>query len=382
VVTESRETARRGQRGRRRSAYQAVGFALLGLFALGGVATALARSEVPSPIAGAPTIGVPAGDSVNITWLGDTFLGDGAQPFIDANGMSWLGALLPELEFDDVVIANLEGPITLRSEPFDPMQQWSYDSDPSAAVALAAMGIDAVSLGNNHSMDRGAEGLDDTLANAREAGLVAFGAGMNSGEARLPLLVESERITIAILAFSDDGGLKAASSERAGIRRLSLANIKEDIEAVRLAGVDRVIAAVHWGGNYTAVDARQRQWAEALADEGYDMVIGTGPHVVQPIELVKGMPVAFSIGNYVFGTPGRFNGEAQGFGLVLTTAWRDGEDLSIRVRCIQTDNDLVEFQPRACDSKQAESVLSGVSPLLKISADSATMTVPVRATVD
>ncbi len=365
---------RRGQRGRRRAVLNASGFALVGALALGAAAAAIANTQVPSPVAGAPTISGGTGAGLDITWVGDTFLGGGAQPFIDRNGSGWPGSLLPAISPDHVVIANLEGPMTERTEPFDPMQRWSYNSDPATSQGLVAMGIDTVSLANNHAMDRGPEGLQDTLMNAESVGLRAFGAGSTSSEARLPLLIESEGAVVAVLGFSDDGGIKTATNDRPGVRRLSLPNLQADIEAARAAGVDRVIAAVHWGGNYTSLDPRQETWADAFAEAGYDMVVGTGPHVPQPIDVVDGMPVVYSLGNYVFGTPGRFNDEAEGFGLVVTTSLTDANEVTLTARCIQTDNDVVSYQPRPCDPQQTTAVMAGVNPSLVVSGDRATMT--------
>lgn len=367
---------RRGQRGRRRAALTALGFTLVGVLGFIAVAAAITTTDVPDPLAAAPTISHQGSDAVTITWLGDTFLGDAAQPLIDQHGADWPSALLPPLNPQHVVIANLEGPITDISEPFDPMQRWSYNSQAAAAEALSAMGISAISLANNHAMDRGPAGLQDTFANADAAGMYAFGAGHTSNEARLPLLIDSDKGLVGVLGFSDDGGLVTAKADRPGVRRLSLENLEADIDAARAAGVDRVVAAVHWGGNYTSLDPRQRTWAEAFADAGYDMVIGTGPHVVQPIEVVKGMPVVFSLGNYVFGTPGRFP-DHEGYGLVVTTSFTSREEVDVTVRCIQTDNDVVDFQARPCSHDDASAVLSIVNPSLVAAGDSATITLPL-----
>lgn len=339
----------------------AILLAVLALVGLGVVSAALASSEVPSPLAGAPSISGRGGEQVAITWLGDTLLADGADPLIDEHGPSWPGALLPPLEFDHVVIANLEGPLTDRTEPFDPLQRWSYNVRPEAAPALAAMGIDAVSLANNHAMDRGPGGLDDTSAHARAAGIESFGAGATSDEARLPLLVDSEFARIGVLGFSDESGDQTASSERPGVRSLTENNLRADIDRARAGGVDRVVAFVHWGKNYDPVNDRQRAWAQAFADAGYDVVVGTGPHIPQPIEHVDGMPVVYSIGNYVFGTPGRFVDESQGFGLVLTTTFDGTDELTLTARCIQTNNELVDYQPVPCEPLQEAAVLATVN---------------------
>ena len=97
------------------------------------------------------------------------------------------------------------------------------------------------------------------------------------------------------------------------------------------------MAYVQWGENYSPVDERQHAFAHALATAGYDLVIGLHPHVVQPVEIVSGVPVIYSLGNYVFTTAGRFNDAVPGFGLTVTTEFRPGR-LTLTMRCIQTDN--------------------------------------------
>jgi poly-gamma-glutamate capsule biosynthesis protein CapA/YwtB (metallophosphatase superfamily) len=368
------------RRARRRARRAAALTATVGVLALGSVAAALSLNPVPSPVAGAFEIEMAAGKPLTITWLGDTFMGDEADRVIDQHGLAWLSGNLPPLDPDHAVIANLEGPITEHTEAFDPMQRWTYSARLSVAPHLKELGIDALQLANNHAMDRGPIGLADTVANLTAAGLGSFGAGASSNEARLPVLVKGNGMTIAVAGFEDDGGLKTASLLRPGVRRLSLENIAADIDAARRAGADRVVAAVHWGGNYTGLDERQRLWAKSLADAGYDLVIGTGPHIVQAIEVLDGMPVVYSLGNYVFGTPGRFNPSAQGFGLVLTTTFSERDEIAVVARCIQNDNEIVQFQARPCDRAQAAMIFGETNPgLVQVGDDTATMTLPLRS---
>ena len=203
-------------------------------------------------------------------------------------GPTWAAANVPPPSDADVVIANSEAPITPRVEPFDLLQQFSYQQQPACAKALADLGIDVIALANNHTMDRGPLGLADTMAQARAAGLLTFGAGATSEQARLPLLIETDIGVLAVVGLSDDGGVKIARRDRPGIRRLNQANIVDDLELARRAGADWVVAYVQWGENYSPVDERQRAFAHALATAGYDLVIGLHPHVVQPVEIVYG----------------------------------------------------------------------------------------------
>ena len=87
-----------------------------------------------------------------------------------------------------------------------------------------------------------------------------------------------------------------------GTTTLSPESVVRGRDLARAAGADWVVAVVDWGTNYDTVQPQQRYWAEVLAAAGYDLVVGSGPHIAQPIEMVGSTPVAFSVGNFVYGT--------------------------------------------------------------------------------
>lgn len=301
---------------------------------------------------------------LSIGWLGDTMLGDGAKADLETKGYQWAFDLLPPATDVDFTIVNAEAPVTLRTKPWDPTSPYSYNVPPVAAHAMAQAGVDAISLANNHSMDRGPAGLRDTMANARAAGMTAFGGGRNTQQAARPLLIKSSVATVAVVAFGEDFGEDSnVTRETPGAMVLSAKSIQRAVSSARKAGADAVVAYVHWGDNYTAINAQQRFWARQFAAAGYSLVVGTGPHVAQPIRYLRGMPVVYSIGNFVFGTPGRFGRFHQpGVGLTLTAQWTDAVAFRLLVGCLAVDNDTVDYQPRACAPEQAAQVLPGLSP--------------------
>jgi poly-gamma-glutamate capsule biosynthesis protein CapA/YwtB (metallophosphatase superfamily) len=303
----------------------------------------------------------------NILWAGDTLLADAAQPYLDEYGYQWPFEYLSGLLQADYAILNGEGPVTGLTEPWDPDQTWSYNADPQAAAALAALGFDAVGLSNNHALDRGPEGLMDTWTHLGEVGLVPFGAGRDVSQAESSLLIYTPYGVVGVVGLSLDwGAARTAEVGQAGTIPLSENSIQRGYDLARKAGADWVVAFVHWGRNYAEVDSEQRAWAKAFSRAGYALVIGTGAHVVQPIEVIKGMPVVYSLGNFVFGTPGRFTEEFPGFGLlVVSPLGPDGFEL-LQIRCIQTDNDLVEFQPRPCTAEQTGEVLGELNTDIEV----------------
>ena len=378
VSVVSRRTRRRRLPPKLRRA--SIALALAGVLCLGGVVAANAGQSVPNPAEGAPRISRPLKDGkASITWVGDTLFGDAGQPLIDQNGLAWPAARVPLPNDSDVVIANAEGPFTDQLGLADPLQKYSYKAQPRTAGAFAALGIDAVSLSNNHVMDYGAPGMLDTIANAGKNGLRTFGAGATRQQARLPLMIETDIGTIGVVGFSDDSGPNIARSDRPGVHQLNAASMADGITLARRAGADFVVAHVQWGEGYAPVDSRQRAFALAFAAAGYDLVIGLHPHVVQPVEVINGVPVVYSLGNYVFMTPGRFSDAAPGFGLIVTTEFRATGHLVIRMRCIQTDNAVVSFQPRPCDSAQSPALLGSLNVRAVVSGDVATLDVPLRS---
>ncbi|MEO6199779.1 MAG: CapA family protein [Cryobacterium sp.] len=307
-------------------------------------------------------------DVLNLQFLGDTMIGDGAVPLVAAQGYDApLNGVRPLLD-GDFVIANAEAPIGLQTVPANPGKAYSYNSDPEAAAALRRAGVDALGLGNNHSMDMGLPGLQDTIKFASANDLLTFGAGADLTEAERPLLVRSTLGTVGIVALGENfGQASKASAGNSGTVVLSPATVQRGIDLARTAGADWVIAYVHWGDNYQDTNAQQRYWAKMLVAAGYDLVVGTGPHTSGPIEFIGSVPVAYSIGNFVFGAPGRFASFGKsGIGLSLNVKLSRSAPTSISVRCILADNFVVDFVPQACPDAVTRAVMPRVNPRLYV----------------
>ncbi len=354
---------------------------LLAAAGMAACAPAPVTAEVPDAPAGSPAPrdavmgGVVVRDAlpgsasgpVTILWAGDTLLADAAQERLEQNGYQWpFEHLLPLLDADYIIV-NQEGPITVLEEKFDPDQRWSYNAQPEAAAALAAVGIDAVGLSNNHAMDRGPVGLADTIRHLDEAGVRAFGAGLNLAQAEAPLLIDTPHGAVGVVGLSLDWGAnRTAGPEQAGTVVINEQSIRRGYELARAAGARWVVAYVHWGANYEPVGRREREWAAGFARAGYSLVIGHHPHVQQPIDVMDGMPVVYSLGNFVFGSKGRFDRDYPGYGLIAVSVLGPDGFESLRLRCILTDNYLVQYQPRPCNPAQSEAVLSSLHPGVEV----------------
>lgn len=318
------------------------------------------------------TQSIPA-EPFRITFAGDTLLGDAALPSLDQHGYVWaFNHIHLLMNSSDYSILNAEAPITTLVTPFDPEQRWSYSMNPETAIALTQMGFDAVGLSNNHAMDRGGQGIIDTWANLQENGLKRFGAGLNKTQAEKPLIIETTYGKVGVVALSNNWGIeRTASDNQPGTIPFSKDSILHGYVIARRAGAKWVVAFVHWGMNYSEVGEDQRYWANVFADTGYALVIGHGAHNLQSVEIVQGIPVVYSIGNYVFGTPGRFDTKFPGFGMLVTAELgREGFEQLI-LNCIQTDNEQVSFQPRPCTEAQIRSAFTPLNESLVITPDHA-----------
>ncbi len=329
-------------------------------------ALAFATRDVVGPPARTPERNFACDDCQWIVLTGDILLGDGAAETIAAEGWDYpLAGIRPLLDAD-FTIGNAEAPITADRTPYDPDRRWSYNAEPEAAAALARAGFDALGLANNHVMDRGPNGIADTLRHIRAAGMRAFGAGATAAIAAEPLMIDTRAGKVAIVALGHDREPLVATGDRAGLAPVSRAGIERGIALARARGAVATIGYVHWGDNYAPVDSDQRDAARELAAAGYDLVLGHHAHVVQPVERIDGLPVAFSLGNFVFGTPGRYTDEFPGYGLVARVAI-DAQGLrGLELRCVETDNERVRYQPRPCDVATAHGVFARFAPSMVV----------------
>jgi poly-gamma-glutamate capsule biosynthesis protein CapA/YwtB (metallophosphatase superfamily) len=310
-------------------------------------------------------VGAAGARPYTVLWLGDSLLGDAAEPALRANGYRWAFAHFPSLDEADLTVVNAEGPISPRDDPYFPDQRWSYTSRRAAATALARVGVDIASLANNHAFDRGPEGLLDTIEALRGVGIAPTGAG-TLAELAQPHTVMTPHGRLAIVAFAEEGDTTPAANEAMpGTRTLRRDLVQRAYQEARAGGADHIVAFVHWGDNYTEILPTQREWATLFDEVGYDLVVGTGPHVVQPIERIGDTLIAYSIGNFAFGTPGRFSESDPGYGIALTSILTADGFRELRMTCVETDNEVVFYQPRPCDEATARRVLGALNPAVQ-----------------
>jgi poly-gamma-glutamate synthesis protein (capsule biosynthesis protein) len=199
----------------------------------------------------------------------------------------------------DLRFCNLECPISDRGR--DLHHLYSFRADPRALAGLKAAGFDVVSLANNHSYDWGPAALVDSLERLRAAGIRPVGAGRNILAAHYPALMNVGGLRIAFLGYVEIEPKEAtAGVGRPGVAWLEPVQVLADIRFAR-ALADLVIVCPHWGVEYALRPTRgQVEFAHRMIDAGADLIVGSHPHVVQPLEAYHDRWIAYSLGNFVF----------------------------------------------------------------------------------
>jgi poly-gamma-glutamate synthesis protein (capsule biosynthesis protein) len=238
--------------------------------------------------------------------VGDITFGEQVGPAIAAYGAAYpWTAVASRLRSADITVGNLESAVSTRGSA--QVKEFTFRGPPSALKPLARLaGFDALTLANNHSGDFGPQAALDTVRSVRAAGMIPFGAGANSFQARRPALLERGGLKVALLGYSDINplGFNAASASP-GTARADTAAIAADVHAAR-RHADLVVCFFHWGVERRAEpDGRQQQLAAACLNSGAQVVLSAHPHVLGPLTAPRPHTVvSWSLGNFVFPSSG------------------------------------------------------------------------------
>jgi poly-gamma-glutamate synthesis protein (capsule biosynthesis protein) len=209
--------------------------------------------------------------------------------------------------------ATQEPPSELNPSPTMPPYQ-SFNVPDELAYDLQALGFDVLTTANNHCLDRGYDGLCRTIETMRTAGLLQTGTFSSEQQRQTPLIVDVNGFKIGIVAATEsvnskDGLLKGDARSFAVARLFDKEEqVKNDIAACHKEGAEFIIVCAHWGDEFqSSPNSQQKRSAKKLIEWGADAIIGSHPHVVQPIEYVEverdnknvKALVVWSLGNYI-----------------------------------------------------------------------------------
>ncbi|HEY8869771.1 MAG TPA: CapA family protein [Candidatus Limnocylindrales bacterium] len=221
-------------------------------------------------------------------------------PLVKTATTGGAGAVRGLISGADLAFANFENPAPNKFVYHT--QGTVFSADPALIAGLAHAGFDLVGLANNHMRDAGSQGVLDTVRNLDKWDIAHAGAGATLAAARRPAILQEGGVKVAFLAYDTIAtAAVAATATRPGAAILTAATVKTDIAAARAAGAQVVIVFPHWGIEYRAIPpAATVTLAHAVIDAGADMIIGNHPHWAGAMEIYKGKPIWYALGNLVF----------------------------------------------------------------------------------
>lgn len=227
-------------------------------------------------------------------------VGDVLMDDTEAAGVNPFAAVTPSLASADLALVNAE--MAIASTGTAAEKAFTFRAAPSAAATLAEAGVDVANLANNHSLDFGQDAMLETLTHLRAAGVEPVGAGTQAEAAYAPARMTVAGVKVAVIGASrvlprrdwaagEAPGVASAYDERRLVAAVSAARADADV----------VIVAVHWGreGSPCPEPVQERLGAALLA-AGASVVVGSHPHVLQPVVADERGVLAYSLGNFVF----------------------------------------------------------------------------------
>ncbi|RFS85227.1 CapA family protein [Actinomadura spongiicola] len=241
--------------------------------------------------------------AVTMALAGDTMLGRGVAEEIAAFGPHGLFSRGVRDVFAeaDLALLNLECCVSARGHRWDaPGKPFHFRAPPVAVEALTDLGVDCVTLANNHALDYGPDALNDTLDHLGRAGVRCVGAGPDEEAARRSVVLEAGGVRVAVVGVTDHPSDFAAGPDRPGVALTDLErgvpdDLVERIRRLRKVN-DVVLVLPHWGPNMTWEPLHYvRRAARTLLDAGATLVAGSSAHVFHGVA----WPVIFDMGDFI-----------------------------------------------------------------------------------
>jgi AmmeMemoRadiSam system protein B len=252
---------------------------------------------------------VSSAGPLSVLFTGDVMLDRTVALHAKANGDAALFSQVERMFLGtDATVANLEGTITTEpsvSIPDHTILRFTFD--PHVAPFLKNLGVTAVSLSNNHTFDFGSAGFKATKQYLQQAEILSFGSPHNDDELSTSFTVRGTKV--CLVGYEE-------------FVQPNPAPVAQHIAQIR-PGCGLLIATMHAGVEYNAgFTSHQQEVAHAFVDAGADAVIGTHPHIVEPLEIYKGKAIFYSLGNFMFDQNFSF---ATTHGLAVQMTWAGSE---------------------------------------------------------
>ncbi|MBI3566243.1 MAG: CapA family protein [Elusimicrobia bacterium] len=271
--------------------------------ALSAAAT-LASASTPavSTSAAVAASTAPAEVEVLLVAVGDIRLDGPVAEAARKAGPAGPAAAVKDLLAGDIVFGNLEEPLTTRGAKT--VKTWNFRARPAQLKLLKTAGFNLLNVANNHVWDYGREGFEDTLKALEKGDWDFVGGGRDRAAAEQVRTFEYEGLIVGFIGLTSTHPEAAwAGKSRPGVAYSDFARMGEIVGRAKKE-CDVLVVSFH-GGTELAEDPNEIQKAVARAaiDAGADLFLGHHPHVLQPVEVYKGKPILYSLGNFLFVSP-------------------------------------------------------------------------------
>ncbi len=279
--------------------------------------------------------------TTSVLFTGDIMLGRNVEVLMEREGLVYPFLLINDfIKKHDKAIGNLEG--TIRKNHVKTLAgEMSFSFPAITPQVLASSSIDAVSLGNNHSWDGGEVVYKETTKFLENSKIGYFGHPVYV--ATSTYIIKAGDRVINVVGFN------------ATYPTFKLNEAKEIIKDIKKRQENIVIVYIHWGSEYELMaNEYQRKIAKTLVDAGADAIIGHHPHVVENIEMINGVPVLYSLGNFVFDQ--YFSPEVEQ-GLLVTLEIKNSKNARLNLHPIQSKRS----QPYLMEEKNSKEFLKDLA---------------------
>lgn len=245
-------------------------------------------------------------------------------------------SLIDLFQSSDYNIVNLEAPVTTSKSKILKTGPHLKTEKKSTLEVLQTLKVNAVTLANNHVLDYDEQGVLDTLSFCQKNNIQTVGAGKDLQEATQVLYINSDEGRIALVNFAENEWASATTTS-AGANPM---NIIENVKQIRAAKATAqyVIVVIHGGHEYYNLPSpRIQQQYRFYAEEGADLVVGHHTHCISGFETWKGVPIYYSLGNFLFTNNSQIDDWYNG--LILQVEIKSGE-LSAKLIAIQQEKEI------------------------------------------
>jgi poly-gamma-glutamate synthesis protein (capsule biosynthesis protein) len=249
-------------------------------------------------------------ETISLAFIGDVMLGRKISLALARHPPEWFwGDTLPVVRGADAVFANLESPIAAGPLKPNKVKTFHFRADPATVGILQAGNVRFVCLANNHTMDYGAEALNQTVQILDAAGIAHAGGGRDRAAAQAPAVVGVNGMNVGVIAATDNMRTFAAGPDRGGAnfigtlvsgRARGLEWIERSCAALRQDGADLIVFSFHWGPNMRGAPPPWfRRFAHAAIDRGVDVIHGHSAHVFQGVERYRDGLILYDTGDFI-----------------------------------------------------------------------------------